>query len=292
MPNSPFSDRDMLAEVVQIARSLGIRVIPWLEYGLMILPDTPLDQQYPQWITLDKKSSKFRIKQADSKPDHCIWLNPCHPEVQKFMVELVTELVTCYDIDGIQLDDHFGFPIELGYDAFTQNLYKVEHRGKAAPQNHADPAWNQWAADQVTHLLRQLFSAVKLQRRDCLLSLSPNPLKFSRRNYMADWQTWIQQGLVEELVLQVYRHGLADFSRELDKPEVRQACDRILTAIGILAGLRGANIATGRIQTQLQAARLRNFSGVAFFFYETIVHQELAPQKVARPDVELKNLFV
>ena len=40
------------------------------------------------------------------------YLNPCHPEVQTFLTDLIVEVVQAYPVDGIQLDDHFGLPLE------------------------------------------------------------------------------------------------------------------------------------------------------------------------------------
>jgi Glycosyl hydrolase-like 10 len=45
MPNSVFEHRDMLAELIQVAKPMGFRVIPWFEYGLMVKPGSPIDLQ-------------------------------------------------------------------------------------------------------------------------------------------------------------------------------------------------------------------------------------------------------
>ncbi|HAC65874.1 MAG TPA: hypothetical protein DCF68_20665, partial [Cyanothece sp. UBA12306] len=57
--------------------------------------------------------------------------------------------------------------------------------------------------------------------------------------YLADWHQWERKGLVEELVLQVYRQNIQDFKRELSRPEVRQAKQHIPFGVGVLAGLKG-----------------------------------------------------
>ncbi len=43
------------------------------------------------------------------------------------MVDLITDVVDRYPVAGIQLDDHFAFPVELGYDLmklFSTNNYR------------------------------------------------------------------------------------------------------------------------------------------------------------------------
>ena len=52
-------------------------------------------------------------------------MNPLHPHVQDFMVGLVTDAVRDYDIDGVQLDDHFAAP--NGFDMLDLIPAKCKH---------------------------------------------------------------------------------------------------------------------------------------------------------------------
>jgi uncharacterized lipoprotein YddW (UPF0748 family) len=290
MPNSVFEHRDMLAELIQLAKPMGFRVIPWFEYGLMIKPGTPIDLQRSHLITLDKNGKKIRIKSTDGKPDRNVWMNPCHPDVQRFMIDLITDVVARYDIDGIQLDDHFSFPRELGYDRLTQDLYKAENQSKPAPLDHTDPQWVKWASSKMTNLLVQIYRSVKAKNWDCMVSISPNPLTFSVRESLANWQAWMQIGLIDELALQVYRDNLVQFNGELDKAEVKQALARIPVVVGIMAGQNGWVIDSNLMRSEVRSTRLRNCAGTAFFFYESLFYKQISP-KVARNPLELQILF-
>lgn len=290
MPNSAFADRDMLAEVVEAAKALDLRVIPWFEYGLAVPPNSQLHKRHPNLISLDQRGQPIRIKSRDGKPDVFVWLNPCHPEVRQFITDLIAEVTVRYQVDGIQLDDHFGFPVELGYDKFTRDLYRAE-TGKPMPQNFKDAARLKWTTAKMTELLSQIFQAVKRQSAS-LISLSPNPLAFSKANYAVDWRAWERKGLIEELVLQVYRDSLTSLISEISKSEVMDAQTHIPTAIGLLTGIRTKPISTGTVTQQIQEVRRRNFTGIACFFYETLFYERLSPEKVARSETELKRLFV
>lgn len=288
-----FENRDMVAEVITEAKSHNFRVIPWFEYGLMAPPSFPLAQKHQNLLTLDSSGEQIRLKSHDSnKPDEQVWLNPCQPDVQKFIVDLIAEFVRKYpEIDGIQLDDHFGFPVELGYDTFTQNLYQQENNGIKAPQNHTDRAWIDWASSKVTQLLKQVFHAVKSEQPNCLVSISPNPQGFSKKYYLADWKLWVQEGLAEEIVLQVYRSNLLAFANEISKQEVLKACQHLPVSIGILAGVKTHSVDLNLIKQQLQETRKQKFAGVSFFFYETVVNEKLAPIILSRNLVNNVDLF-
>lgn len=282
MPDPNFNQRDMLAELIEVAKPLNLRVIPWFEYGLKAPPNTPIVTRNRHLITADQ--------QGNSIQNGNVWLNPTHPEVQQFIIDLIKDVVTRYDIAGVQLDDNFGLPVELGYDSFTRALYRQENQEQLMPANPRDSVRLQWLTDKITFLFERIFKGVKAQKA-CLISLSPNPLNFSRKNYAVDWRFWEQEGLVEELALQVYRDNLPSFLTEIDKPEVIDARFHIPAAIGILTGLRTNSVPFNQLREQVQTARQQQFAGVSCFFYETLFYESLSPVKTPRNPAELQSLF-
>ena len=199
-----------------------------------------------------------------------VWLNPFRPEVQQFIQDLIIEIVKNYDIDGIQFDDHFGLPSELGYDAYTTALYKKEHQGKLPPADFKDPEWVNWRANKITDFMKRVFTAIKANKKDCIVSVAPNPQRFSYEYFLADWQKWERMGIIEDLVLQIYRNDLNVFISELEYPEVKQAQTHIPVSIGILSGLKNRTVPMEQIKTQIEKVRERKFAGISFFFYETL----------------------
>ncbi|WP_071187230.1 glycoside hydrolase family 10 protein [Trichormus sp. NMC-1] len=278
-PAPGLQGRDMLQEIVTEGHKQGLTVIPWFEFGFMAPADSLLAKNRPQWLTSRSNGSKI-IKEGTHDR---VWLNPFRPDVQQFIQDLIVEIVKNYDIDGIQFDDHFGLPSELGYDAYTVALYKKEHRGKAPSKNSKDPEWVRWRANKITNFMKQVFTAIKANKKDCIVSVAPNPQRFSYEYFLADWQKWERMGIVEDLVLQIYRNDLNVFISELEYPEVKAAKRHIPVSIGILSGLKNRSVPMSQIQTQVQKVRDRNFAGVSFFFYETLwnISQEKPEQRQA-----------
>lgn len=258
--------KDSLAEIIDLSHRRGLRVIPWFEYGFMAPANSELVKRHPDWIT----TSWDGIKGNRHGTFALEWLNPLHPEVQQFLIDLIREVVSHYDIEGIQIDDHFGMPVEYGYDPFTISLYQQEHQGKSPPNNYQDPQWMRWRADKITDFMQQVLNNVKSINPNCLVSLSPNSQDFSYRNYLQDWQTWVQRGLVEELILQVYRGNLPDFREELEKPAVQMARRRIPVGVGITSGTLRNPVKIEQIREQVAEVRDRLFDGVSFFYWESL----------------------
>jgi uncharacterized lipoprotein YddW (UPF0748 family) len=263
--------RDVLKEIVAQGHKQGIAVIPWFEFGFM-LPGTTdpagsdFAKLHPDWLTQKQDGGTLWKEGKDPR----VWLNPFKPEVKKFIIDLVVEVVSNYDVDGIQFDDHFGLPSEFGYDKFTVDLYKSEHQGKLPPKDSKNEEWINWRADKITALMRDLFTAIKAANPKAIVSISPNPQTFAKSFFLQDWAKWERQGLVEELLIQVYRDNLNTFIGELQKPEVKLASLHIPVGIGILTGVKPKPIPMKQIQSQIAAVRKQGLAGVSFFFYETL----------------------
>ena len=256
--------QDMLADLVTQAHSQGLLVIPWFEFGFMAPPTSELALNHPDWFTQRRDGSQTSISAAGE----VMWLNPFLPEVQQFITDLVLEVVTRYDVDGIQFDDHTSLPNEFGYDRYTLALYKQE-TNKNAPTNPQDPAWVSWRANRITAFVTQLNKAVKQRKPNAIFSVSPNPYITAYNTYLQDWVTWVRQGIVDELIVQVYRPDLQSFLAQLARPEIQEARQKIPTGVGILTGLRNQPIPMQRIQAKVRAARDHGF-GVSFFYYESL----------------------
>ena len=274
-------NRDALKEITEIGRKLDFKIYPWLEYGMISAVNSSLSRRHPDWLTQTSAGIK-----GDS--NGWGWLNPVHPEVQNFIVAMAREIVQNYDIDGIQFDDHFCLPVDYGYDALTIDIYKKEHGGKTPPTKATDPEWMQWRADKLTSLLARISKKIKAIKPNIKISISPNNYYFSYNKSLQDWKKWVEMGIVDQIVVQVYNNDASAFKNEITKPEIAQAKAKIPVGVGILTGLRSKPIPMSQITSQILSSRRENLSGVSFFFYETIFNS--TEPKAARLDA-MKNIF-
>lgn len=287
-----LTGRDMLKEAVARGHRHKMAVIPWFEFGLMATaPSDPsgsdLAKRHPQWLTKRRDGTTVYKEGKHER----VWLNPLHPGVQRFIKDLIVEVVRNYDIDGVQVDDHFGYPFEFGYDDLTVSVYKAEHQGQAPPIDPKDVEWTNWRANKVTALLKDLFKEVKKANPKAIISVSPNPQEFSKSVFLADWVAWERAGLVEEVLIQVYRNSLDKFEGELQQPEVQRAKLHIPVGVGVLAGLKPRPIKMTQIREQVQAVRQQKLAGTSFFFYETLWNIKPPTETVIDRQAGFKQLF-
>ena len=256
--------QDILRELIEEAHAQGLLVLPWFEFGFMVPPGSVLTRRQPDWLSRRRDGTLTSISAAGEVS----WLNPLHPKVQALLSELILEIATQYDADGIQFDDHTSLPSDFGYDAYTTGLYR-RSTGREPPANPADAAWLQWRANGISAFIDRLHDQLRQRRPGFLVSVSPNYHDFAYKRQLQDWLTWLRQGSVDEVVVQLYRSDLASFEAELNRPEFAASRQRVPTAVGILTGQRTQPVPIERVVAQAEAARRRGL-GAAFFYYESL----------------------
>ncbi len=254
---------DPICTLSQEAHKRGMKVVPWFEYGLMEPADAAVVQQHPEWV-LSRRNGDSVIKMHGKE---MVWLNPAHPQVRERFIGLVVEVMKRCRMDGLQLDDHFAWPVELGYDTYTSALYAAE-TGFEPPRDHTNRYWMTWRRRKLTGLLRELRTRLKKESLPVRISLSPGPFRFAYNHWLQDWELWAVGQLIDDLVVQNYAYSLRGYAKDLDQPALRKAREwGIPIQIGVLAGFGKRTTSMAVLKEKVQLANERGY-GVIYFYWE------------------------
>ncbi|MBR8828376.1 MAG: family 10 glycosylhydrolase [Gomphosphaeria aponina SAG 52.96 = DSM 107014] len=270
-PKYQQQGREPLLEVIAAAKQAQMKVIPWFEYGFAYSHQS---LNNPQKLIFETKLKQlgWLAYDQDGKPlakNGFQWLNALLPEVQDFMLNLILELVKNYDIDGIQGDDRLpALPSEGGYDSATQQLFRQQFN-KQPPLNHKDKLWLQWRADMLTNFLEQLYTKVKATKQELTFSMAPHPFNFGWREYLQDWKTWLNRGLIDTLHPQLYRRDFNSY-KNLCQETISQLKSNQISQLapGILIQVGSFRINPIILWDMIQYHRQHGINGEVFFFYE------------------------
>ncbi|WP_100903058.1 glycoside hydrolase family 10 protein [Nostoc flagelliforme] len=258
--------RDPLEEVVVEARRVGLKVIPWFEYGFASsynLNGGVLLQKKPEWTARDCNGNLLKKNGFE-------WLNALDSQVQKFFLNLVLEVVKNYDVDGVQGDDRFpAFPSEGGYDEVTVTRYRQKFNCNP-PQNLKDRQWLQWRADILTEFLANLYREVKAVNPNLLVAIAPNIHDWAFQEYLQDSPAWLKRGIVDMIHPQIYRRDFRSYQAIADKLVNQQFTDGTLPKLapGILMKLGSYCISPEYLVQAIEYNRQLGIQGEVFFFYE------------------------
>ena len=259
--------RDPLERVLIEAHRNGIEVIPWFEFGFA----TSYSQNgghilaaYPDWA-LKNNQGNLVVKNGFD------WMSGIHPEVQEFMTKLMLEVIDNYDVDGVQGDDRLpAMPVEGGYEEYTVNLYKSEHNGASPPTNISDPDWKRWRADKLKDFFQNLRDSVKSRSEHLELSVSPSPYPWGYDNYLQDSKSWVQDGIPDNVIPQLYRQNLSSYITELNIAISHVPNDKDKLFAGVLAKAGGYVVSPSLLLGSIQANRDKDVMGESLFFYEAL----------------------
>ncbi len=260
------ADRDPMADWIELGDRHDLDIVPWFEWGLKVPAASPLARRHPEWLSGDD-SGKGTFDQDGTTT---AYLNFVHPDVQRFYEELAVEFVTRYDVPAIQFDDHMSLKTSFGYDDYTLARYRAE-TGRTARPAPDEPAWLAWRATKLTEFVARMSRAIKKARPGVELSVAPNPYPWSYDNYVQDWPSWVEAGLVDEVVVQVYRDELTRFRGELSSPVLAGLRGRARLAIGIMAGQKPAPVPIDMIRAQTAMVRDVGYDGFVYFFQESLL---------------------
>lgn len=280
-----YGDRDPLAEVINAARQVGLKVIPWFEYGFASsynLNGGMLLEKQPLWAARDRNGNLLKKNGFE-------WMNALDSQVQDFILSLVLEVVKNYDIDGIQGDDRLpALPSEGGYDRGTIDLYRREF-DRDPPQNPKDRQWLQWRADILTDFLARLYQEVKAVNPNLLVSIAPSVYDWGLKEYLQDTKAWVERGIVDIIHPQIYRRDFKSYKREIDKLVKEQFTPEQLPKLapGILINIGSYRISSDLLLQVIAYNRSCGILGEVFFFYEGLRQDNNVLAQVLRHNISI-----
>lgn len=273
---------DPLAVAVKLAHERGIELHAWVwafaagnqrhNQLLGIQPEYPgpVLAAHPDWAGYDNRGQK--IPPGQSKP----FFDPAHPQVRQYLLSLYEEIVTRYQVDGLQLD-YIRYPFQ---DPAANRTYGY---GKAAREQFqqltgVDPVnispkdsqlWQKWTVfrtEQINNFVTQVSQQLRQKRPNLILSVAVFPLPEQERiqKLQQNWEVWAKRGDVDLIVPMTYAQETPRFER-LAQPWIRS------TQLGstlLVPGIRLLALPTVGAIDQIQLLRDLPVIGYALFATE------------------------
>jgi hypothetical protein len=261
--------RNLLGEALIEAHRNGLLCIAWFEYGFMAAWK---DSEHAfrafarerGWLTVDRHGSEV------GKVNSFVWLNPFHPDVQQFLIDISLDAVRSHDLDGIQLDDRIALPVDMGYDEYTRGLFKRE-TGRDLPDDPRDAGWMKWRADKISAFALRYVTELRAANPGLIISVSPAPYPWSYDNYLCDWMNWTKWCYCggkrwDEYVPQCYRMSGEATVRSIDEQvdQIGEPRDSLVTGIRVVGD--GPDMPWEGLRQAIDHGRARGVGGHCLWF--------------------------
>ena len=262
-----FQGRDPLKEMITAAKTAGIKVHAWFEYGFSSSYSAqggPIIAAKPKWAARDQNGALVVKNGFD-------WLNAFDPEVQQYMIDLFKEVVSNYEVDGVQGDDRLpALPSTAGYDDYTIAQYKLENNGALPPTNIKDAGWLNWRAKKLNACMKRLHKEMKTLKPGLQVTMSPSAYPWSLEEYLQDWPTWVDSSWVDAVIPQCYRYDIAAYNATILQQKSYYRNNNIPIYPGVLIKSGTYVASPGFLSQMIQGNRNNGFKGEVFFFYEGV----------------------
>jgi uncharacterized lipoprotein YddW (UPF0748 family) len=275
---------DPLAAAIKLAHERGMELHAWVwmfaaanrrHNGILNKPadyQGPVLAAHPDWAVFDQQGRLFdqNTKKA--------FLDPANQEVRLYLMNLLEEIATRYQVDGIQLD-YIRYPFQ---DPTVNQTYGY---GKAARQQFQamtgfDPMkisprdrdlWQKWTdfrIRQIDSFVATVSQRLRSQRPNLILSAAVFPLPRQERlqRLQQNWEDWAIQGYVDLIVPMTYALDTNGLQR-LAQPVLTQST---LSSTLILPGIRLLNLPDIVAVDQIQLLRDLPVGGFAVFAAENL----------------------
>lgn len=265
---------DPLAFAINQAHQLGLELHCWVNtfpfwHGTNPPRETTPRHPYlahPEWIVCDKDGKPMT---ASSISGDYLWASPGIPAVRQHIIDVVTDIVENYDIDGIHFD-YIRYPEGSIVKGYSHDSISVA-RFHSAEANPNTLSWDHWQREQINQFVFDIYNSVTAKKSWVKMSAAVigKYMGSGWTSYYSVYQDprrWMEVGKIDFIVPMVYwerSHPTHPFV-----PLITEWHDRVAYDRQVLPGVAGSLITKSgfdEIAEQIQDIRKTGLPGVVFF---------------------------
>lgn len=202
--NDLFEGIDPLKIWIDEAHKRGIKVHTWFQSFYLGNKNPNLDPssilaQHPQWGNKTKKCADCDGPTMSESEHNGYFLDPANPDVQEFLLELITEIITDYKPDGINLD-YIRYPNSnprndmnaWGFSEYARNEFQSIYGKDPVELNISDAMWYDWndyRRKNITNFVKKVGQVGKDNKTYVSAVIFPD-IASALSTKQQDWRSW------------------------------------------------------------------------------------------------------
>lgn len=206
----------------------------------------------------------------------CKYLSPSNENARKLIVNGVSEIVSKYDVDGIQFDDYF-YPDGYDGDKKEYDEYKSV--------NNNNITIDKWRMQNVNQMISEVYKAVHKYSSKAMFGISPQGNLSNNASLFADVKTWYENiGYADYICPQIYfslDNPALSFEDALNDWMALKRHSGLKVYIG-LAGYKGGTDADSGtwldnsdiLKNEAKITKSKGLDGVMLYSYDSLISDE------------------
>lgn len=233
--------------------------------------------RHPEWYLLDPRGRRNRLSHEYTM------VNPCLPAVRHHIVQVVTDILRRYPVDGLHIDYIRFFGVEprsrVPYDRATRSLFLKETGRDLA---RSPVLWDTYRRNAVDRIVQAIAAAIERTRPACQLSAAVvRDFQRAGKLFFQDPPNWVRQRWVDLLLPMHYEADPEAFAFDTSLALKRAGNGRVHPGIGVHLFKSPENLLR-----QITASRSLGCGGFCLFayscFYPTSSHASRSGEAARR----------
>ena len=244
---SKLSDYKFL-DLIKLAHNSDIKVHAWVNmYYVWSWAKFPYDPEHiinkhRDWITAYKNGKelyKYDIEGIKNLGLEGYFISPANMDANRFLKRVINEIITKFNVDGINLD-YIRYPgLNYGYDKYTRSFF-VELYGIDPMKNNYPFSYNRkevlnlfdrWKRDVLNKYIMEIHKMTN--GKGVLLSASVlSGPGYAKRYFSQDWVSWLNLGNVDFVIPMLYTKKTGFFKKRLDELKKYYKSNNIWIGLG------------------------------------------------------------
>ena len=247
--NPDFVGADVLAIWIKEAHKRNIKVHTWFESFYIGNKDPNNNPKSilavkPEWMNRTKQKADFEGYVSHSQEHNGYFLDPANPEVIEFLLKLISEITTRYNVDGVNID-YVRYPNiskenlnnQWGYTKYAREEFFLIHAIDPIEIQPKSGLWDDWCEyrrNKITKYINEVHNLLKC--KDTILSAVIFPdYKVSMQTKFQDWYAWVDNCLLNA-VTPLILTGDDDLAKSMLEEIKRKTSDNAKIYPGLFAG--------------------------------------------------------
>ncbi|MGL5873322.1 MAG: glycoside hydrolase family 10 protein [Xenococcaceae cyanobacterium] len=296
---------DPLASAVKLAHERGMELHAWVwmfaaanqRHNLKLNQPKdylgPVLSAHPDWAGADNKSNIFEKSLAPKA-----FYDPANPAVRRYLLLVLEEIATRYQVDGIQLD-YIRYPFQHPHINYSYG-YGIASRQQFQGMTGVDPIelspshelwsqWNKFRIQQIDDVVALVSRRLKEKRPDLILSAAVFSMPRAERltKIQQNWEEWVKNEWIDLLVPMTYASNTDELAQKAE-PIFNKSSEGTTL---FLPGIRLLNLPNFIAVDQMQLLRNSTVDGYALFAAENfnpsleqIFNRTQGSAKISKPE--------
>jgi uncharacterized lipoprotein YddW (UPF0748 family) len=266
---TPALGYDSLADLITKGHANGIEIHPWAVafriWTTNIGPGYHMTPEHMWWTHGPGGTNDWTMLDSTGNWDFggTSNLDPGHPAVEDYLVQVYMDMISRYDLDGFTLD-YIRYPgTAWGYNPVAVARFNAEY-GRTGSPSSSDTTWSNWRRDQVSNIVKRLYLETKAIKPWVKIGAAVwHTAATGNNSYFQNWDSWMQNHWMDYVCPMMYTSNNSTYEGYLADADGRMYGHHIYP-------LTDASNSVSTVLAQIALVRAYGFPGVGLYAYQSI----------------------